>query len=298
MLDIKKIQSTNTVTIIGTLNELNIEEKTTADGRAYVHGTANVKVDQEINGTMVENIIPVRMFSMRLKKDKTPNAVYDGIVRMKETFTSAAAAESPEQVSRVAITSGQLQENIWIDKTTNNPRSSFQISSNFINKANRDDVEKATFELSGVIGDMKDELDKDGEETGRLIIKFLVVGYLGKVDMIELIAEKPEAVNHIKNNWEKGDTVTLAGIVNMTYEVKTWMEEQGFGEPIERRKTVSKKELIITSGSPSGLDEDYSYDNDAIKIALEERAGRIEKLKNDAKAKTTTSSAKSFDVGF
>ena len=88
--------------------------------------------------------------------------------------------------------------------------------------------------------------------------------------MIELIAEKPEAVNHIKNNWEKGDTVTLAGIVNMTYEVKTWMEEQGFGEPIERRKTVSKKELIITSGSPSGLDEDYSYDNDAIKIALEE----------------------------
>ena len=94
MLDIKKIQSTNTVTIIGTLNELNIEEKTTADGRAYVHGTANVKVDQEINGTMVENIIPVRMFSMRLKKDKTPNAVYDGIVRMKETFTSAAAAES------------------------------------------------------------------------------------------------------------------------------------------------------------------------------------------------------------
>ena len=34
MLDIKKIQSTNTVTIIGTLNELNIEEKTTADGRA------------------------------------------------------------------------------------------------------------------------------------------------------------------------------------------------------------------------------------------------------------------------
>ena len=84
----------------------------------------------------------------------------------------------------------------------------------------------------------------------------------------------------------------------MPYEVKTWLEEQGFGAPIERRKTVSKQELIIISGSRSGLDEDYSYDNDAIKIALEERAGRIEKLKNDAKAKTTTSSAKSFDVGF
>ena len=45
MLDIKKVQSTNSVTIVGVLSELEIEEKTTADGRDYVQGKATIKVE-------------------------------------------------------------------------------------------------------------------------------------------------------------------------------------------------------------------------------------------------------------
>lgn len=297
MLDIKKVQSTNKVTVCGTLSELNIEEKQTSDGRGYVSGTATVKVDQEVNGVMVENEIPVRMFSMRLKSDGNKNAVYDGIVKMKEDFTSLAAAEVPSQATRVLITSGQVQENMWLDKQTGQPKTNyFQISSNFIRKAGSEDTDKATFELSGVIGEIIDEVDKNGDETGRLKIKFIVVGYMGRVDVIELIAESPNAVNHIRTNWEKGETVTLAGVVNMTYKVVTWMEEQGFGPAIERRRTESKRELIITSGSPSGLDEETSYDNDSIMIALEERKGRIEKLSE--KKTSTPSTNKSINVGF
>lgn len=296
MLDIKKIQSTNKVTIMGTLNELNIEEKVSNDGKEYVQGTASIKVDQEIGGKPVENIIPVRMFSMRLKKDGGKNAVYDGIVKMKEDFISAAAAETPAQASKVIITGGQLQENMWLDKTTNQLRTAFQISSNFMRKAKEEDKEEATFELSGVVGDIKYEMDKDGNETGRLIIKFIVVGYLGKTDVIQLIAENPTAINHIRNNWEKGDTVTLTGVVNMTYTVKTWLEEQGFGEPIKRQRTESKRELIITGGSPTGLDEELSYDMDAIKLALDERQARIDGL--SAKKPATSSANKSFNVGF
>lgn len=296
MLDIKKVQSTNRVTIMGTLNELNIEEKVSGEGKEYVQGTASIKVDQEIGGKHVENIIPVRMFSMRLKKDGGKNIVYDRIVEMKENFTSLAAAETPSQASKVIINSGQLQENMWLDKTTNQLRTAFQISSNFMKKANPEDEEKATFELSGVVGDIRDEMDKDGNETGRLILKFIVVGYLGKTDVIQLIAENPTAVNHIRNNWEKGDTVTLTGIVNMSYTVKTWTEEQGFGEPIKRTRTESKRELIITGGSPTGLDEELSYDMDAIKLALDERQTRIDKLSE--KKPATSSANKSFNVGF
>lgn len=295
MLDIKKVESLNRVTIMGTLNELNVEEKVSSEGKAYVQGSASIKVDQEIGGKAVENVIPVRMFAMRLKKDGGQNPIYDGIVKMREDFISAAAAETPSQVSKVVINGGQIKENMWLDKTTNQLRTSFQISSNFMKKAGADDEEKATFELSGVVGDIRDEQDKDGNDTGRLIVKFVVAGYNGRADVIQLIAENPTAVNHIRNNWEKGDTVNLSGVVNMTYTTKTWMEEQGFGEPIKRTRTESKRELIITGGSPSGLDEELSYDSDAIKLALDERQTRIDAL---SAKKPATPANKSFNVGF
>ena len=296
MLDIKKVQSTNSVTIVGVLSELEIEEKTTADGRDYVQGKATIKVDQEIGGKMVENDIPVRMFSMRLKKDKTPNSVYDGIVKMKNDFTSLAAAEDPASASKVLITSGQIQENNWLDKQTGAPRSGFQISSNFMKKANADDEQTATFELSGVIGNISEETNKDGEETGRLLVKFIVIGYLGKAEVVTLIAENPVAVNHIRSNWEKGDTVSLTGVINMTYKVVHWEEEQGFGEPKKRSRTESRRELIITGGSPCGLDEELSYDSDSIKLALDERTARINALSEKKPAHATPS--KTTDFGF
>lgn len=296
MLDVKKVQSTNSVIINGILKELNIEEKQTADGRGYVTGSALIKVEQEYNGVVMDNEIPVRMFSMRLKSDGNPNAVYDGIVKMKEDFISLAAAENPSQASRVSITSGQLQENMWIDKTTGQPRvKEFQISSNFMRKGKMEDADVARFELSGVVGNITDEVDKEGNETGRVVLELIVVGYAGKTDVLKLYTGKPEAANHIRTNWEKGDTVTLTGIVNMTYKVETKMVEQAFGDPIERRTTVSKKELIITGGCASGLDEDCSYDTDGIKIALNERQGRIDKLSE--KKPATTPKAKK-DLGF
>lgn len=297
MLDIKKVQSTNRVTITGILSELNIEPKTTADGREYVQGSAKIKVDQEINGQMTENEIPIRMFSMKKKKDGTDNAVYQGIIKMAEDYTSLAVAETPAQASVVTISSGQIQENSYVDKTTGVVRNGFQIASNFMKKASSDDEQKAKFELSGVIGNIDDEKDKDGEETGRLIIKFIVVGYLGRVDVVTLIAENPVAVNHIRSNWEKGDTVSLAGTVNMTYKIETWEEEQGFGEPIKRSRTVSKRELLITGGSPCGLDEELSYDSDAIKLALDERTSRLNELKEKQTAKKPVQKSTN-DFGF
>lgn len=297
MLDIKKVQSTNKVTIIGILSELEIEPKTTPDGREYVQGMAKIKVDQEVNGQMTENVIPVKMFSMKKTKEGKDNAVYQGILKMSEELTSLASAETPAQASVVSITSGQVVDNTYPDKTTGEMRNSFQITTNFIKKANSDDEQRAKFELSGVIGNIADEVDGNGDETGRLVIKFIVIGWKGRADVITLIAENPVAVNHIRSNWEKGDTVSLAGTINMTYKVETWEEEQGFGEPIKRSKTTSKRELLITGGSPCGLDEELSYDNDAIKLALDERTARLNEAKEKQAAKKAVKKSTN-DFGF
>lgn len=302
MLNIKERESTNVVEIAGILKDLNVEEKQTTDGRGYVSCQATVKVDQEINGKAVECEIPVRMFSMALKKDGGPNKIYQSIVKYKDQFTSLAACpeNQPELASKVIINAGRLEENIWVDPNSGEERSTFQISTNFMNapRNTSDFTEGATFELSGIILTKTNEVDGNGDDTGRLKVKFGVVRYGGRLDVIDLIAESANAVNFIEQNWSEGDTVNLNGAISINQSTKTWTEEQGFGEPIVRTKTVSRKELIILGGSASGLEEDYSYDNDAVKQALDERKVRIEELKQKANVKGKTQAPKQNGFGF
>lgn len=279
MLDIKKVQSKNECNIAGILNELEIVEGTTSDGRDYIRGTATVRVDTQINGKVVESLIPVSMFSMRKKSDGSDNKIFDTIKGYKESLTSLSAADVPAQASRVIINgrSANLTENMWADARTNKIRSTFQISSNFINVARDNEKEEASFEVVGVILNTREEVDSDGDSTGRLIVSVGLVGYNGKMDVVEMYAAD-NAKAHIESNWNKGDTVTIIGVIKMTQKVTTYTEEVGFGEPIERHRTERCRELIITAGSTSGADEDHSYDADDVKAALAERKARQDKL--------------------
>lgn len=298
MLNINEAQSTNRVVIVGTLKELDIREGTTADRRDYVSGTATIGVEQEIAGKMYENEIPVRMFSMRYKKDGSPNRMYNTIVGYKDSLTSLASCpeNKPELASKVAITGGRLRENIWLGRE-GNIRTGFEVEANFINPPRSDMDEGAHFELSGVVMNRIPELDTNGEETGRLKVKFAIVGYNGRVDVIDLIAQD-NAATFIQSNWNDGDTVDLTGAININQSTKTWYEEQGFGEPIKRVRTETRRELIILGGSPSGLDEELSYDANDIKNGLSERQIRADAIKNKnqtkAKPKATTDFSSDF----
>jgi len=303
MLNIKEAQSTNVVEISGILSQLEVEQKKTADGRNYASAKATIKVDQEIGGKMVENEIPIKLFSMELKSDGKVSKIYTGILEMRDKFTSLAALPDDEKdkASKVVITSGQLKENIWVDPNSGQVRTGFEIDSNFMN-APRQGAEfepSARFELSGVIMDTTRETDANQEETGRLKVKVAVVGWTGKdgvtrVDVIDLIAASDSAVNFIESNWEKGDTVNINGAISFNQSTKVWYEEQGFGEPIKRTKTQTRKELIILGGSPSGLEEEYSYDANDIKAGLAARAARVEEQKEKGN-KPKTQKRASFD---
>lgn len=295
MLNVTEQQSLNNVRIVGTLNELDIEERETQgkDGKgpkSYVTCSASIKVDQEINGTMYEDIIPIRMISNKIKTDGTPNKNYERIVKLREELTSLAACpeDQPELASRVIVNGGHIEENIWID-TSGSPRTSFQVSTNFMSKLkNRDESDETFFEMSGVVINIARETDMNGEETGRLKIKFAIARYGGRVDVIDLIAASPNAVNFIETNWNEGDTVKVNGAINVNTSTKVWYEEQGFGEPIKRTRTESRRELIVLGGSPSGLEEMLSYDPDSVKTGLANRQARTEELKQKANTSKRT----------
>jgi hypothetical protein len=296
MLDIRKVESKNEVYVSGILNELDIVEGITKDGRKWIRGTANVKIDQEINGQMTEDIVPIKMFSMRAKKDGSDNKIYDIIASYKDRLTSLAAADDESQASRVTV-SAKIEENPFVSKD-GQLVSTWQLTSNFINNKRDSDEEAAKFIFSGVVGKIIPEYNREGEETGRAIVQFIVIGYNGKANRIDLIADGSKR-DYIETNWNVGDTVQVTGRINVTKKIVTWTEEQGFGEPITRSRTESRKELLITGGSPCGLEESLSYDADSVKQVLSERSARNEEL--IAKSKTSSkpqSKSVKRDLGF
>lgn len=296
MLDCNRL-SDNICYISGMLNELEIVDGVSSSGKPYVRGTAMIKVDQEINGKMEENIIPVKMFAMKNKSDGSDNPMYDRIMGYKNSLTSLAAAEDESDASRITITNAKIEENAWFDAKSNFVRSGYQISANFINKAKESDAEKATFEFSGVVGKMRPEVDREGNETGRTVVDFIVINWGPKANKIELIADG-SAAEFIQAHWEQQDTVRVTGRINMSYKIDTFKEEQGFGEPIIRTKTVSKKELVITGGSPAGLPEDQSYDADSISQLIAKRKEEHDALATKQPASKNSIKNKPVDFGF
>lgn len=298
----KTNESQNEVIITGILNELDIVEGKSAEDQPYVRGTAYIRVDQEIEGEVKENIIPVKMFSMMYKKGtKEVSKLYTRILNYKNEFKSLAIVDSPSEASRVTVTAS-ISENSFYNESTDSIITGFQVSSNFINKAKDSDKEGAKFVFSGVVINTNSEVNSDGEETGRLFVKLGVIGYGGKINIITLTATGSKK-EHIENNWETKDTVKVAGVLNMSKEVKVFRDDTGFGEPIEKTKTITCNELVITGGSASGLEDDYSYDATDIATLLEERKVYLETLKTKAKNKSKSNSKSSSsnsneDFGF
>lgn len=285
MLNINEVQCKNVVVIDGVLKELDVVEANTSDGRAYVRATAKIGVDQEIDGKVIENEIPIKMFSMRLKSDGKQNVVYDRIVGYKEQFISAEVADDISQASRVRIIA-QLEENSYYDERKDKIVTGYQFTGSFMNKEKPSDKEECTFETQGIVGKMKPEIDKNGDETGRLIVSMVVIGFRGKANVINYIA-KDSAKDYILANWNEGDTVVVTGKIIASYKTETWQEEQGFGEPITRTRTVGQRELLITGGSPGGANEEMSYDADSVKLALSKRQEDLDAMKTKTKVKAS-----------
>lgn len=280
MLNIKEKESKNIVEVTGILNEMDVNTGTSKKtGKEYVSATIKVRLDQEINGVPTENLIPIKFFAMKKKNDGTDNKAYQRILDFEKNFTSATASENGAAgASRIKVTGCKLAENAYVRQDGSLAERNFVINGSFINKQRDGDVEGATFELSGVVGKMLPEVDSaTGEETGRLFVDFIVIGYKGVAHVIRMVAEGP-AKSHIETNWTQGDTVNVNGIINMYSATRITYEEQGFGKPLERKTTEYRQELIIIGGSQCGLEEAYSYDASDVKVAIDERTAYLASL--------------------
>lgn len=280
----------NEVSIDGILSEVKLQEGTDKSGQPAIFGEYKIRTSNTIDGIEYNVEIPVRVYQSKITKNKKDNPAYDAAMKIMKDYVSIAAGGVEKATAvRLPEKSTSLQENFFMSKTTNQMVFGSGIRASFINEINKADMTPgASFKTIVVIGELTDEVTPDGEETGRLILKGVLPQWGGRVDVIDFVVANRRIADHIRNNWQKGDTVLIGGRINFTSVVESAPQtENTFGEVMSSSKTKSIREYIITGGHEEPLtEEEGAYAMEDIAEALQERQGRIETAKSKAAAET------------
>lgn len=287
-------QSVNNVTIEGIVSEINIRDIDKGD-KKYVAGEVIVKVPMKDN---TFSMVPVSFISADKKKDGNPNQNYARLQNLKN-FNSIAATGDEATATKVQIRGANLQENLFLPQGAQDVISTVRINSNFFTKITNDANynPEASFTVTAYIAKMEDEI-RNEEETGRLIVTGVLVGYADKAEIVRFIAEEKANIDFIRSHWNEGDTVRIGGDIRYTEEVVEREEEVGFGEAETRRFTRRTREFVIKRGSAAGLDDEESFDKDEIMNSLKERKARMDAIKNAPKQAPKPAPTTTEDYGF
>ena len=297
-------QAENRVKIEGVLAEVDIKPGSFMKNGQTVEsigGSIIVKVIQTISGKEKELAIPVHMFASKLTNKGTPNPAYESIKKVMDEYVSIAASENGEEgADRVRITNGNVRMNEYY--TQDGRLVSFpRINASFVQRINKSDCKpEATYTAEFVVASKAEEVDKNGETTGRYKIGAILPQYGGKVDVIPMYAQSEGVISAISQYWDIGDTVKANGRLDFSATTETTIEEVDFGEPVEKTRTVNRSDLIITGGSQTALEGDFAFDEDEIQNALAERKNRLEaqKGRDMSRAATKQTPPKTTKNGF
>lgn len=289
-------QASNEVNIEGILSQVDIRDGVAKKtGKKYLGGNVIVRVITD-DGRELE--IPVHIFANEKTNDGRDNPAYQGIKDIQNMKSIASVGGDVSQADYILFNKASIRENIFVGRDGQTV-SSAQVNASFANPVRRDDLRpRATFDNVIVVGGIREEEDRNGELTGRLVITGIIPQFGDKVDKVDFIVENEAAIKHISNNWKKGDTVRVCGLVNFTYKTVVETIEMGFGEPEIKTHTRSVKEFIITKGSASGFDGDAAYDVDEIAEALQRRQAYISELKANVNNPAQAAREQKTDFGF
>ena len=298
-------QTENSVKIEGILSEIDIKTGSfMKNGKPVesISGEIKVQTEQPINGENTTLEIPIHFFAAKYKNNGDLNPAYENIEKVMTSFSSISAVgiDLADRV-RVTVNSDAIRMNEYYNQAgqfVTFPR----IYASFVTKITKDQMKPtAQFNCEMMIKAITDEIDRNGDETGRLKITGIIVEYNDKVDVVDFYTSNENVKNSIMNYWKPGDTVKAHGKLNFTSRTETVINADGFGEPVETSRTVSVSELIITGGSQEPMSGAFALDLAEVKNGLAARQARLDALKekNTVKQKPTPSKNSSIDdLGF
>ena len=271
------VQAGNKLNLAGKLMDVVFGEGTLSDGRPYHRATATIRVTQAYGGKEETSDIQIGMFATEFTSTGKPNPAWKSLEDLRAMKT--AQNVGIDNASHVRFTSATLQENNFVSRT-GQLINGWQIRGSFVNEAKVADV--ASFVTEIFIMSMEDELDRDGDTTGRLKIKGGIVQYGGKLDVVDFIVEAPDTVKYISDNWVTNGTVTVKGRIRVLSQEEE-IQSSDWGEDVPDTTTRFVRELIITTGDDECKEEDFAYDPVEIRKAFNERKAAIEQMQINAR---------------
>ena len=272
------IQAGNKLNLAGILMDVTPGEGKLSDGRPYKRATVTVRVTQSYGGKTETSDIQVGMFATEFTSTGKQNPAWKSLLDLMQMKT--AQNVGVDNASHVRLTGATLQENNFVSRT-GQLINGWQIRGSFINEAKVSDV--ASFVTDIFIMSMEDEVNREGDTTGRLKIKGGIVQYGGKLDVVDFIVEAPDTVEYISRNWEVNGTVTVKGRIRVLSQEEE-VQASGWGEDVPETTTRFVRELIITTGDDECKEEEFAYDPVEIKKAFNERKAAIEQMQINARA--------------
>ena len=276
-----EVESFNSVTIIGKPVSTTIRTGQTSTGKPYESVNVIVRVEQDIEGKNSIHEIPVGFFASPYTNGGKENPMYRNIQTLKELKT--IQSHGVNGADTVRLTKANLRENFFVARS-GQLIDGWQLRGAFCSTVKEGAKETATFNVDVFILDMKDEVNAEGDTTGRFIIKGAVVQYGGTIDVFDFIVEAPDKADYLQRTLEVGQTMRLGGHIRFTTEeVQRPATMSSWGENIEGDSTRTIRELIVTGGADEPYDEEFGYDPVEIKKALNARKAKIEQAQIEAK---------------
>lgn len=285
-------QAQNEVAIEGVFQELDIHEGLTRnDNKEYIRGTVTISVEQQVGRDIEVEEVPISFFATKYKKNGGENPAYQNINDLRNLKRKTTDPEDPDTIRLSSF--GNIGENAFVSKSTGQLINYWQINGSFFSKVVGTPNHRAIFKAKIVIRSIEDEVVQ-GEPTGRIKIKGILIQWGGRADVVEFVVEDKQAAAHIVKRFQEKDTIIVGGYVRVTMVTVAGNSSQNegmdmIGEDLDFSSTSSarRRELVITSVSPNPLDGEDAYDIEDIGVALNAR-----KESHDKKLSEFTSTAK------
>ena len=256
--------------------DLKIEQ---VDGQNVIKGSVSVEIDDL-------NTIRFSVYAAEKTKNGSDNPAYKGLITVMDEFKSIAD-NGRESADKVYV-NGDLNPYVGQNgKETVGQRASF-----FNRVKKLEDFEpKAEFSVEMFIKTMVPEVNKEGEETGRVLVKGWVPTYNG-IEPITLVADE-DLADGVQSTFEVGQTARFFGDIKNNRVVITTEIPMALGKPKVETKVDYKNELIITGASDpyeEGVTAEKPYDKGAIDLAINEHNAKLEAKEREAKANSNSKS--------